>query len=507
MAESIEFQLKLIDQMTGALRSGAESAQKLEQSLAKVVEKLEKTEKEEKKEKEEEEGMFTRAVEKGELFKDLIEKIADKVYELGERLIESTVEITDFGYRAEVALRHLNGETEGSAEKTEKMLAEAKQFALDAALPVDKVTESFLGLKRAGLSDEWVRPLTAAAGDIAALGGHPERFNELADAFQNMALKGEITGRDLIRLTNAGLSPAALAARLGAKDFIDLQKQLKDKPLGLYEGLRAIEDVVLKTAHEKTLGDVLQEDASTFGAQFTRIHDVWDILVDNLNNSEVFKGLRTDFKSLVDDLIKNLPKIEEEFIQIFDPILKALDDIITHPEAIKELFEQAIGVAKELIGVAAPLIGHVATHPGELAVGAAAAGGSAIGGLPGAVLAGGTVAYGEARSENVSELERVGYSEREALHLTGKFAEGGPVGETGPALVHEGEYVIPVGGAPVLRGGGGGGSVHAPITINVGPIHGAEGITEQGLSLKLAELLPGALVAPLEKLSATVGAT
>src|ERR1700743_1675226 len=323
----VEFQLKLQDQMPAALRSSAENALKLDQALDKLVHKLEALEKEEKAEKHEEENLFKKAVEQGELMKDLIEEVAEKVLELGKELIESTVEITDFGYRAEVALRHLNGETEESQDRTGKMLAEAKQFALDAALPVNQVTEAFLGLRRAGLSDEWARPLTAAAGDLAALTGHPENYRQLVDVFENIALKGELTGRSLMALTSAGVSPAALAAKFGARDFRELQEQLTKHPVQALEGLRAIEEVIKDTAHEENLGDVLTESSHTIGGDIQRIKDVWEIMVEDLNKSPVFKELRTDFGHLVDDIVGNRTQIEETFTKIVEPLLKAIDNL------------------------------------------------------------------------------------------------------------------------------------------------------------------------------------
>jgi hypothetical protein len=508
---SVEFQLKLQDQMTASLRSGAENALKLDQALVKLTSRLEGLEKEEKKEQEEEKNMFAGAVEKGELLKDLIEKIAEKVFDLGKELAESAVEISDFGFKAEVALRHLNGETEESSVRTNKMLAEARQFALDAALPVESVTEAFLGLRRAGLSDEWARPLTAAAGDLAALTGHPENFRQLVDVFENISLKGQLTGRSLMALTSAGVSPAALAAKFGAKDFRELQEELTNNPIGALEGLRAIEDVIKETAHEKTLGDVLKEDASTIGGSITKIKDIWTIVLDDVLNKKdsAFGSLREDFSHLVDELIANLPLLEKEFTEIFDPVIKAIDNLIKNPTALKDFFTQAESAIKGIADIIGPII-HLVEWIGEnpnviQGLGAAAAGG-AVGGLPGALIAGGAVAtFGsESKAEKDYRYSQFGKANQESdLPYIGSHADGGPISQEGMAHLHAGEYVIPAGGAIVSGGGSKGNS----IVVNLGGINvtGGHDMTESGLKLMLEDLLPGQLVGAFEKLAATVG--
>lgn len=510
---SVEFQLRLQDQMTASLRSGAEHALKLDQALTKISDRLEKVTKEEKTEKEEEEGMFSRAVEKGELMKDIVEKIAAKIYELGRSLVESAVEVTDFGFKAEVALRHLNNETEGAGTRTNEMLAEAKQFALDAALPVESVTEAFLGLRRAGLSDEWARPLTAAAGDLAALTGHPENFRQLVDTFENISLKGELTGRSLMTLTQAGVSPAALAAKFGAKDFRDLQEQLTKNPVGALEGLRAIEDVIKETAHEKTLGQVLKEDSATIGGSITKIKDVWEIVLDDVLNKKdsAFGTLRDDFGGLVDHLIEKLPELEADFSKTFDPIIRAVDKFISDPEAIANVFKHAEAAIEGVTKVIGPIIRAfewISDHPNLVeGIGTAAAIGATGVGAPAALVAGGLAATfgGETEAEKASRYERFGKANQESdTPYIGSHALGGPIPEEGMAHLHAGEYVVPAGGA-LVRGGGGGGGVHAPINVSV-VVNGGQGLTENGLRLMLEDMLPGALVSPLEKLAATQGA-
>lgn len=507
MADSIEFQLKLQDQMTASLRSSAESALKLDQALQKLTGRLQDVEKEEKNEKQQEEGMFAKAVEKGELMKDLVEKLAEKVYDLGRELIESTIEITDFAFKAEVALRHLNGETEESQGRTTKMLEEAKQFALDAGLPVRQVTEAFLGLRRAGLSDEWARPLTAAAGDLAALGGHPEQFKEIVDVFAHVGAAGGLD-RAVRVLINSGVQAKVLGQHLGfaVQNSHQLMEQLSHHPVGAEQALRAIEDTIAETAHEKSLGDVLKEDASTFGANITRIKDVWDILIDSLDKNDAFKGLRADFESLVDDLVKNLPNIEHQLNVTFEPVIKAIDDLIRNPEALKRFFEEAETAIRAVAGLVEGVIKAVdflASHGLLGAGGAALAVGASPLGLPGAVVAGAGIGYAETKNAQYERSRAEGLDYNAAVNSTlPKFADGGPVQETGLALVHEGEWVVPPGGARVGGGGSGGRVVNAPIHVEV---HVSGHADKEGLKLMLEEIVAGQLVPPLERLASTAG--
>ena len=520
MAESVEFILKLQDQMTASLKAGADNALKLEQVLGKTVDKLASLEKEEQKEKEAEGGMFETAIVKGELIKDVIEKVAEKVFELGKELVASAVEVSDFGFRAEVALRHLNGETEESHVRTTKMLQGARDLAFEAGVPVEQITKAFLGLRTAGVSDSLTTQLTEAAGDLASLKLQPEQFTQLTDVFENVALKGQLTGQALRGLANAGVSPAAIAARVGAKDFKDLQHQLEQKPIGAIEGFKIIEDLIKKTAHEKNIGDVFKEQSGTIGGSVQKIKDVWENLLDDVLNKKdsAFGTLRSDFEGLAINLKKNLPQLEAAFTKTFDPIIKAVDKFISDPEAISQVFETAVGSIKLAAAAIAPLVEamqwltkHESVAKAAAEIGGGAVIGSKFGGTPGAVAGAaigglGTVFGEKTKSEEKYEKDTFGAASGGELPYIGSHATGGPIDQEGMAHLHEGEYVVPAGGALVRgSGGGGGGSVHAPVTVNV-HVEGGHGMTEQGLKIMLEEMLPGALVSPFEKLASSVGA-
>jgi phage tail tape-measure protein len=494
VADSIEWQLKLNDQMSAALRQGTDNATKLDQELTKVNGKLNETTQAESGTKEASEGLFAEFAE-GAIAVELVSKITEALVELGEKLIESAIEVSDFGFRSEIALRHLNNETEGSATKTEGMLKAAQKFALEAALPVEQVTDAFINLRRAGLSDELSEKLTKSSAQLAALGAHPENFTELLTVFEQIQLKGELTGQALRGLASAGVSPAAIAARLGAKDFRDLQEQLEKKPIKAAEAFKIIQDLIAKSTH----GDPLGEQSRSIGGSITRIKDAWEILLDDVLNKKdgAFGDLRGSFSKLVDDFIARLPELEAQFAQTFGPIIKAVDKFISDPEAIAKLFKSAVQAIQAVAAVIGPVVNafeFVADHLDAVKQGAIAA----MGPLG--------LAYNLAQNA-IALLPGQKKDDDAGSHDT-----GGEITRTGTAKVHEGEFVIPPGGRhPGLgntgsgSGGGGGSTIHAPIAVTVN-IHGGHGLTEQGIKLSLEDILPGMLVSPFEKLASTIGA-
>lgn len=492
MAESVEFQLKLQDQMSAALHGAAGAATKLEDSLKKTastVEHFGRAEHAASEHGNQFERILTRVYERFLAWK-IVEFTTTKVLELGRALVETTLEVTDFGYQAEVALRHLNNETEGAAPKTTQMLAEIKQFALDAGQPLKEVEESFLGLKRAGLSDEWVRPLTAAAGDLAALGGHPENFRPLLETFEQISLRGELTGLQLRTLSTAGISPAALAAKFGAKDFRALQEQLEKTPIPALQALRSIEELIKQTAHENKLGETFKESTETFAGGITRIKDLWEIMLEDLNEDPIFKSLRADFTELVNTVVGHKSQIEQAFKSIVDPIIQVIDKVISNPEALKHVFDEAL--------VAAGNLGSIVMGIGKFLNWASQ---DIVFDLPhGLHTEQHQAGHGSFKEFTEGSREGKNY-DFEHFAKPSSYADGGPVHESGFAMVHAGEFVIPAGGAK-----GGGHSVNAPITINVHVEGGGDGMTEEGLSLQLRELLPGVLVPAREQLATTVGA-
>jgi hypothetical protein len=494
MAESVDFQLKLQDLMSAALKGAAESALKLENALDKVTQKTYSLEKGEVKVGETGGGMFALAVAGGELLADSIEKITEKVFDLGKELIDSAIEVSDFGYKAEVAFRHLYGEVDGASAKTNEMMASAHRFAMDVGAPVEKVTEAFLQMKRAGLGDEWLRPLTAAAGDLAGIAGHPEAFSGIAETFARIGAQGGID-RALRTLTASGVQASLVSKHLGLGELSahQLMEHLSKHPVSVTVALRAMEEAIQDVTHAP-LGSVWLEQSKSIEGTVGKVKAIWETLLDDVLNKKggAFEGFRESFGAMADHLRDRLPALEAQFSATFGPIITALDKFISDPDAIKRVFDGALFAIETIAKIIPPVVKGlewIAAHlPGQGPQGTFTPGAPASSPTHGDIL-----------------MSAIGHAARGALgHGAMAFAEGGPVHDTGMAMVHAGEFVVPAGGA-LVRGSGGGHSIDAPITINV-HVEGGEGMTEDGLSLKLSELLPNALIPAREQLASTIGA-
>jgi hypothetical protein len=423
----------------------------------------------------------------GELLEHTFEKVIEKAKEMAVEMFHSAIAATDFGYKAHVAFEALTGSVEEGAQAFE----EAERTARDLAMPIEGVTRAMLGLRTAHINEEWIRPLVAGAADLAAVKLDPAVFTQVTQAIEMMGLRGEITGRDLRMLATAGISPAVLAAKFGAADFRELQKQLEQKPLGLYQGLRAIEETIKETAHEGTLGDTALRDTQTIEGSIQKIKNDFDIMLTSMNSAgsgpmQQIRGSIASIAEMFDPATAQGQAFEQLLATIAMDVEKVIRSIAENPEAVQHFFESAISDTEKLLSLVEPLFDHIETIAKVARVGWD---------LTGGLMTGGVLDVG-----------------KDIGSLLPHHAAGGIVTQEHTAVVGEvPEAIIPLDqlGDVVPAGGGAGGGIHVSVDVGGVQMHGGgegEGINEQRLAEMLEEMLVSSLVSPLDKIATTAGA-
>lgn len=420
----------------------------------------------------------------GELLEHALEKVIEKAREMAVEMFHSAIEATDFGYKAHVAFEALTG----SVEEGSQAFEEAERTARDLAMPISDVTRAMLGLRTAHIDSEWIRPLVAGAADLAAVKLDPAVFTQVTQAIEMMGLRGEITGRDLRMLATAGISPAILAAKFGASDFRELQKELEKKPLGLYQGLRAIEETIKETAHEGTLGDTALRDTQTIEGSIQKIKNDFEIMLTSMNSAgsgpmQQIRGSVAAIAEMFDPATVQGQAFEQLLATVAGDIEKVIRSIAENPEAVQHFFESAISAAERLLAIVGPIFDHI----NDIASAGKSVWDSSFVG---------TVAHaGGALMDAVLPHHAAGgITTREHTAVVGEVPEAIiPLDQLGD--------VVPAGGA--------GGGIHVSVDVGGVQVHGGgegEGINEQRLAEMLEEMLVSSLVSPLEKIATTAGA-
>ncbi len=528
MADSgIEFALKFQDMMSGPLKSIGGSIEAMSKSLTKMDSTLKALDKSQGAAAGSSEQLgqaagsagesMLRAVFEGELLAHVTERVASAAWEAGKRLLASSVASLDFGYKAKIAFTSMAG----SAEAGNAAFEEAERTARDLAEPVDQVTSSMLGLRSAGIKSDWIRPLVAAAHDLTVV--NPGiTFQQSALALQEVALQGGLAGRTIEMLRSAGVNLNIVAEHLGAHGLRDLQKRLEAHPLGLYEGLRVVEDVIKQQAGESALGSVSAQASKSISGSIQKIKDDWDILLDSVNDATTgpMADLRNTFADIAQQFDEGGPAanaLRSAIGGITTEIDKGLRWLADHPDAIPNALWDIISAGEK-----------VAATVREWAPAVKDFGSDLLG-----VFETLKNVYGIA--EHVTSLLTLGVvsdeKDRWGLGAVGTqhkilptfdfapwgrsstapvphMASGGIVTE--PTLLVAGdagpEAIVPLTGSNYSSSRGG--DVHAPIsvTVHVDGGHASEEIDEQRLAALISEMLPDALISPLEKIAATQGA-
>ncbi len=548
MADGIEFQIKLRDQISASMKSIANQTRLMQSALTKLDSQLGGVAKSESAVKagmhemgdttNRSTGSMLRAVFGGELLAHTAERVADAVLELGKRFIESAIEATDFGFKAKMAF----GAMRGGAEEGQAAFEQAERVARDLGAPVQEIASAMLSFQSAGMKQNWIRPMVVAAHDLAAVNPSVS-FEMISRSLQEVVLQGGLAGRTIQMLRSAGVNLDLVAAKLGAHGLQDLQKRLEAHPLGLYQGLRVIQEVIRQQTGESEIGAISKKGLVTVAGSIQRIKTEWDILLDSMNDSASgpFADLRTLMSHIADSFSESGVAgraLRSAMSGIVTEIDKGLKWVAEHPEAVAHAFEEAEKAAKALLDTLGPIahmIGWIIDHPGLMKIIGAGAAGAVTGGAVGSVIPGVGTAIGAAgglmvgvntaigavaADEVASSIEASNQSAKpsasaappivkEQLDMASNiphFASGGVVtsptvllaGESGP------EAIVPLSGASA----GTGSTVHAPIsvTVNVDGGHAEGNLDEQRLAELLSEMLPSALISPLEQIATTQGA-
>jgi hypothetical protein len=525
----IDWELRLVNEVSAAAKQMNIDMRSLSETLKQVQAGLKNVEGAEHKEtgaaKEAKEGhkSFFGDMLSAELVADGIEMVAEKVADLGLEFVKSTIEATDFEYKTSVALTHMTG----SAEQAKEIMEQARAFANGVGEDVDKVTETFERFAATGLRGDALTAATAAAKDLAAVSG--QSFDATSELFEMIGSDRGLGGRAVMQLTRFPGLLKELEKHFGVLNsknpVAKLTKDLDAVPLKGAEGLKLLENMVLKTAHEGALGDVGVELGNSIEGGIVKIKNDWKEMLGDLATNPAFEDLRrviSEIGNYFDPATESGKRAEKAFADAIEPILQGVDEILAHPDAIKDFFSSSIDdikvvgeVAKDLVEAVKSL--SVFAHPfaqskkskfeqqaeyDEEETAKAERLHKSLG-IP--------VAFSDWLSGNQHSNEGLGVDasaipSNEGLGVDASAipskADGGTVTSTGLVTVHEGEEIVPAG---VSQGGGsstsisnGGNEFHFHVSV---PGGGGEHLDEQLLATKLAELAPSAIMSALEQMN------
>jgi hypothetical protein len=445
---------------------------------------------------------------KADLIANAIERVEDKVIELGEAFVDSLVKAADLGYKSTVALTALTG----SAEVAENIIQRANYFAKDTGENLELVRHEFQTLAAAGLRGDFLSGAVIAAHDFAATTG--ESAEGLTDMFKVIAGKG-LDEMGLRRLQQYPGLLKEIEKETGHSTFQGLKAAFKIDPLQPTQAIALIEKAIKNFTHETNLGDVSEKFGMSFEGGIEKIKTNFTLMLEDLSQNPVFDHLRQSLSNVAKIFDPKSPegkRFETAFAKAIDPVLKLIDKVLSNPDAIGNFFNKGLNAVEHIEKIAGVIIETIAVLKG---IGIGAAAGTAIPGVGNIVggIVGGAAAF--AGAEGLKSYFSEDKPKEEPLDQTGDrhlperiphFAEGGVVSSPTVALVGEAgpEMIVPM--DSVGKGGRGDQTNHVTINVQVSGMGEDHQIDEQSLAEKMRQILPGALISAFDQLGEQMGA-
>jgi hypothetical protein len=230
-----------------------------------------------------------------ELAKDALEKVLEKVIEIGTEAIKSAA--------SEERMMRVFESHAGSKELGEQnelwtdILAKKTEFT-------EKQTEgAFIDLKTVGASDQEAKLALKAAADIAAVSKNKnEAFSSTIEAFSRLQRTGVVSNRTLAPLG------------IGVKDFktLDSMKGLSDKAIAkrMEEGKIDRSDLfklIMSRAHETSIGEKAAGNADLLGTKMEKLQELPERFFKKLGDTKAIKTLSTAIDGVLQKLDPDSP--------------------------------------------------------------------------------------------------------------------------------------------------------------------------------------------------------
>lgn len=174
----------------------------------------------------------------------------------------------------------------GSKEKSDKMLADMKQFSIKTPLTLTDISQAGQTLLSFNIDAEKVMPTIKMLGDVSL--GNVDKFQRLSLAFAQTSAMGRLMGQDLLQMVNAGFNPLQYISEATGKSMAQLKKEMEDGKIS--------SDLVAK-AFESATGE---------GGKFNNMLE---------KQSESIKGLKSNLQDIITNELNNFGKENEDIIK------------------------------------------------------------------------------------------------------------------------------------------------------------------------------------------------
>jgi tape measure protein len=300
---------------------------------------------------------------------EVLEKLVDKVKELGEEIIHAAAKAE----RAEKSFSLLLG-----VEGAEELLGYLEKITNHTEFANEKLRETAASLLRVGFAGEDLHRAMAAALDIAALPGG--NIESALFALEQAKRTGKVENRTL-RGLGFGEKDflSQLSSRTGKPSDV-LKKEMEKGKLDVTQSLETLYDLIHRRTG-KALGAAGVAMSETLGARITHLKDVPEEIFKTLSKSEAFGRFSAKVGAIVEmlnpkgeiggKLAKSLETLATRAVDVFEHIdfKKVGDYLVDFLEKLPARLETAsevLSVFASVFKTVAWFVDGVGTSIGEL---------------------------------------------------------------------------------------------------------------------------------------------
>jgi hypothetical protein len=273
---------------------------------------------------------------------EAVEKLVDKVKELGEEMLEAgaKAERTDKSFKA------LLGEEAGG-----EVIEEVESLTKHTEFATERVIDLTAGLLRVGFAEDGLRRARAAAMDLAALPGG--NLEEAAAALERIKRTGRVDNRTLGGIGFGENDFLAQMEKRTGKGRAILKKELEAGKVDSEEALEALYDLIFRRTG-KALGAVGVEMSRTMGARLVHLKEVPEEIFKTIAKTDAFEKM----SKMIGDLAEDVgPKgrigsmLAENLNEVFGSVVDKLGNIdwASGATALVDTLKQALHILEAMV--------------------------------------------------------------------------------------------------------------------------------------------------------------
>jgi tape measure domain-containing protein len=248
-SDEADFELKLIDKVTGNSKKISGSLEVIQKALGATGDKAEGS------------GHVMEHA-WGEAVGSAIEKTVEKVLELGKEVGATVIEFANFAQKSEYAF----GQLAKFGASPQLLFKHTQDMAVELGMDVETTTEKFLEFTKLQMNPNQSDDLIKMGADLRSLGTSSEEVNSVFTNMGQIFSKGKLGGDDLRSLEQAGISGKLIFAQLGkqlGKTSDEIQNLIQGGKIDAETAMTAIQDAVMHKTGEKVLGEAGKKFADT----------------------------------------------------------------------------------------------------------------------------------------------------------------------------------------------------------------------------------------------------